>query len=71
MSSAGDAIVVRRPTMAKFRPRPEAAKSGTADPIIGPVTDKVTRQTERLRRVSGELPDWDLLPPGELRVKRG
>lgn len=28
-------------------------------------------QTSRERKVAGDLPSWDLLPPGELHVRRG
>jgi len=31
---------------------------------------KVDRVTERRRKIIGDLPDWEPLPPGEIQVRR-
>jgi hypothetical protein len=60
-------------TRARFTPRkvaePEGAASDAAS-IVGAPAPKSERVTDRRRQVAGDLPAWDLLPPGELTVRR-
>lgn len=74
--SAEPTVVVRRPrSTGKFLPRvPQASDS--SDVVIGRSlmtarNHDLKPQTSRERRIAGELPAWEPLPPGELFVKRG
>lgn len=75
-ATAKDGLTVRRintATRARFSPRkspaPDAAAAGTTS-IVGAPAPKAERVTDRRRQVAGDLPAWDLLPPGELTVRR-
>lgn len=73
-TAEGDPPLVRRSTTrARFTnrtpPEPEAGPGG-AQSIVGTPVPKSERLTDRRRQISGDLPSWDLLPPGELNVRR-
>lgn len=67
----GDGAVIRRPTQARFTARkaPEP-QAGSAESLLGTPQPKSDRVTSRRREISGDLPSWDLLPPGEINVRR-
>lgn len=74
--AAEPTVVVRRPRSAgKFLPRTQP-EGGSNDIVIGRslMTARnrdLKPQTSRERRVAGDLPEWEPIPPGELFVKRG
>jgi hypothetical protein len=64
-------IVRRTRSGGKFTPRPPKAEQGaivSRNILASRATDRA--QTSRERIVAGDLPDWDPLPPGEVRVQR-
>lgn len=72
--NGADGPVVRRvntATRARFKPRTQPDSERTsADSIVGAPAPKAHRLTDRRREVAGDLPEWDLLPPGEITVRR-
>jgi hypothetical protein len=60
-------------TRARFtsrpKPEPQKAPDGT-ESILGAPAPTNQRLTDRQREISGDLPEWDLLPPGEITVRR-
>lgn len=66
-------LVVRRGSSARFRPRVEPPQEETvvvSRGILGVRDRDKKAQTSRERRVAGDLPSWEPLPPGELVVRR-
>ena len=74
MSEHTDPVVVQRGrAAARLRPRPQAdlPPDGVivSRNVLGSRSD--TRpQTSRERKIAGDLPAWEPLPPGELVVRR-
>lgn len=72
-SAATEPLVVRRGSAARFRPRVEPPREETvviSRGILGVRDRDKKAQTSRERRVAGDLPSWEPLPPGELVVRR-
>ena len=59
-------------TRARFtsRSKPEQKAPDGTESILGAPAPRSERLTDRRREISGELPAWDLLPPGEITVRR-
>jgi hypothetical protein len=68
-------VIVRRGGRAAQRltPRPPAVAAEGVIVGRGLLERRSDRkpQTARQRKVAGELPEWEPLPPGELVVRRG
>lgn len=68
---ADDGLLIRRPTMARFRSRPRVPEAAAeADPLLLAPSTVSGHKTERRREIAGDLPAWDPLPPGEIAVTR-
>ena len=64
---------VRRPrAAARLLPRVEPVDSGVvvSRNVLHSSAARSAPTTSRERRIAGDLPDWEPLPPGELFVRR-
>lgn len=64
---------VRRPGAGRFVPKAAPTPDGVVVQrnVLQPSQAKEKALTSRQRRIAGNLPDWEPLPPGELLVRRG
>lgn len=73
MTEPEQELTVRRPrAAARLLPRDSTPDAGVvvSRNVLRSNATAAAPTTDRERRIAGELPDWEPLPPGELLVRR-
>jgi hypothetical protein len=68
-----DTTIIRRRSVSAqhFLPKEAAAETTVVSRnVLRPRETKKRTETSRERKIAGDLPDWEPLPPGELLVAR-
>ena len=71
-STPGSTVVIRRGhSAARLLPAQPVAETTLVSRNVLHARATKKPETSRERKIAGDLPDWEPLPPGELHVHRG